>query len=207
MRIKNLIISFCLLVLLLFLPCLSVAGIEDCKKFSDKVRKAHEWFFGIDYPYWYSVAQLKVESNCRWRTSLDGWGSLGYAQITPRWWDKELSKLFPSWKEKDSFDYFLAQAYILHKYHKINKCGKLFITYQCYNRSCWKVLKETKGCCSWEQGYQECLKKPKKICVWRVKGKCKQYRTDCDINYLYSKKIYKYGKPLEEWKTEKYKFW
>jgi len=205
MKIRKCIISSCLLVLPLFLPCLSIAG--DCKKFAGKVRKAHEWFFGIDYPYWFSVAQLKVESGCKWRTSLDGWGSLGYAQITPRFWDKELSKKFPNWKTKDSFDYFLSQAYILWKYHKLNKCKKLFITYQCYNRSCYKVLKETKGCCSWKQGYQECLKKPRKICVWRAKGKCKQYRTDCDINYNYSRKIYRIGIKMKEWETKRWVFW
>lgn len=178
----------------------------DCKKFIWKVKTAHQWFFGIDYPYWYSVAQLKVESNCRWRTSLDGWGSLGYAQITPRWWDKELSKYFPAWKTKDSMDYFFSQAYILWRLHKLNKCKKLFITYQCYNRSCYKVLKETKDC-SWKQGYKECLKHSKKICVWRVNGKCKQYRTNCNINYSYSKKIYIFGKPMRLWRCKRYSFW
>lgn len=180
---------------------------DDCSKFSWKVRASHQWFFGIDYPYWFSVAQLKIESNCIWRTSLDGWESLGYAQITPRFWDAELSELFPAWKTKDSTDYFMSQAYILYKYHKLNKCQKLFITYQCYNRSCSKVLNETKGCCSWEQGYKICMKNPKRICVWKVGNTCRQYKIDCDINYNYSKKIYLYGIRLKEWEGYRFTFW
>ena len=184
------------------------ASIYACKKWSIKVRQSHEFFFGLDYPYWFSVAQLYIESNCRWITSLDGIGSIGPAQITPQWWDKELSKYFLEWKLKDSTDYFFAQAYILYKLHKLNKCQKLFITYQCYNRSCSKVIKETKGCCSWGQGYFTCKQKYDEIiCVWEKNGICKQYRSSCDINYNYSKKIFKNGIKLKEWETNRWKFW
>ncbi len=205
-KIKNIIILFYCLVLPLFLH-LPNCFADNCLKFAGKVRRAHEWLFGIDYPYWFSLAQLKVESGCIWRTSLDGWGSLGYAQITPKFWDKELSLLFPNWKVKDNSDYFMAQAYILWKMHMMNRCKKLFITYQCYNRSCRKVLRETKGCCSWAQGYKECKKHARKICVWRKNGKCLQYRTDCDINYNYSKKIYRVGSKWQEWYSKRWKFW
>ncbi len=184
----------------------SKAGLKRCYKLKQKVRKAHIYYFGFDYPYWFSLAQLFVESHCRWILSKDGWGSLGYAQITPRFWDKELSKLFPAWKTKDSTDYFMSQAYILWKYHKLNKCKKLYITYQCYNRSCYKVLRENKSC-SWRQGYKNCLRHPRKVCVWKRNEKCLQYRTNCSINYFYSKKIYRAGKLWEEWKTRRWKFW
>ncbi len=192
-------------VLLLFLPLVSFAS--NCKFYSAFVRKAHRFYFGVDYPYWFSVAQLKVESNCRWVRSRDGHGSVGPAQITPKFWDEILRQKYPFWGIKPS-QYFMAHAYILWKMHKRNKCKSLFITYQCYNRSCYKVLKETKGCCSWYQGYEVCKRTGRNICVWRSKtGKCLQYRSECDINYNYSRKIYKYGKRMTLWKTNRWRFW
>lgn len=180
---------------------------DRCEQLKWKVRAAHQWFFGIDYPWWFSLGQIKAETGCRWIGSLDGIGSLGYAQITPRFWDKELKKYFPAWKIKDSFDYFYAQAYILKKYHKINKYKKLFITYQCYNGRCRKILREVLPDISWETGYKNCLKHKRKICVWRKKGKCLQYRYDCDINYSYSKKVFKYGIKYQEFSSKRWKFW
>jgi hypothetical protein len=96
----------------------------------------------------------------------------------------------------------------LWKLHKLNKCRKLFITYQCYNRSCKKVISETKFC-SWEQGYKACLKHARKICVWKSHGRCKQYRTDCEINYFYSLKIYRTAQQFQEWNytTGRWHFW
>ncbi len=190
--------------LLLFLP-LHEAFASDCSKLEGKIRQAHEWFFGIDFPYWYSLAQVKVESNCIWRTSLDGWSSIGYAQITPKFWEKEL-KDFPNWKIKDQADHFFAQAYILQKYHSQNPCNKLYITYQCYNRSLKKVLKENKDC-EWDKGFIICMQNPQNICVWKKNGKCLQFRTDCDINYNYSRKIFDEGRKLERWKTRRWIFW
>lgn len=172
-----------------------------------QVRKAHEWFFGVDFPYWFSYAQLKVESNCIWRTSLDGWGSVGYAQITPKFWDKELKEIAPDWKVKDSSDHYIAHAYILKKMQDCNPCKKLFVMYQCYNRSCNKVLREVGRKCSWEEGLQKCLEKPMNICVWKKDGKCIQYKTDCEINYNYSVKIYEKGVKMERWKTKRWIFW
>ncbi len=179
---------------------------RDCLKFDGLVRKAHEWFFALDFPYWYSLAQLEVESNCIWRTSLDGWGSIGYAQITPKFWEHELRTLFPQWQLRDSADYFNAQAYILSKLHKQNKCGKLYVTYQCYNRSCSKVMKENKSC-NWKEGLKECNKRPIQICVWKKGDTCVQYKTDCDINYQYSLKVYRYGVSLQKWVIQRWSYW
>lgn len=188
---------------LLFLP---LANGTECLKFEGKIRRAHDWFFGIDYPYWFSLAQVKVESNCVWRTSLDGWGSVGYAQITPKFWGSELTKIAPEWKVKDRSDHFLAQAYILWKYNALNSCNKLYITYQCYNRSCKKVIMENINCI-WEKGLSSCLSNPTSICVWKKGNQCLQVRTDCDINYTYSKKIYQEGIKYERWKPKRWLFW
>jgi len=177
-----------------------------CNKYRDSVKKAHRFYFGIDFPYWYSVAQLRVESNCIWRTfSKDGWGSVGPAQITPKFWDKELSELFPDWKESPP-NYFMAQAYILYKMHKQNKCQKLYVTYQCYNRSCRKVVQENYPECKWEKGFEKC--KPEMICVWRKDNLCKQWKSSCDINYEYSYKVWEFGRVYREGEDGwKWRYW
>ncbi len=190
------------MVLLLFLL---LDRLDACSEV--QVRKAHEWFFGLDFPYWFSLAQLRVESDCIWRTSLDGWGSIGYAQITPKFWEKELKQVAPEWKVKDSLDHYVAHAYILRKIQTGNRCQKLFVMYQCYNRSCGKVLREVGKQCRWEVGMEECLRRPVHICVLKRDGRCLQYRTDCDINYNYSLKVYKEGSRLERWRTERWQFW
>lgn len=196
------------IVLFLIIFCwFSFIHAEDCSKYKGKVRRSHEWFFGLDYPYWFSLGQLEVESNCLWMTSLDGWGSIGPAQITPKFWDAELKELFPNWKVKDHADYFMAQAYILAQAHKDNPCDKLFITYQCYNRSCRKIVRECFPECKWEAGYQKCMQRPEQICVWKVKDQCKQYRTSCDINYSYGRKVYQNGKKYEDFQTKRWSYW
>lgn len=189
-------------IILLFFVALVLFSLsaEACNEL--KIKQAHEWFFGLDYPYWFSVAQAKIESNCRWVTSLDGHGSIGYLQITSKWFDAELKNAgFYYWQEKDHIDYYFSHAYILAKLHKLNKCRLLYITYQCYNRTCKRVIRENNSC-SWDKGYQACLQNDKQVCVLKKEGKCLQYRSSCDINYSYSKKIYGEGKKLEEWKSK-----
>lgn len=192
---------FLLLALQLSLPLHSNA----CNKL--KIRQASEFIFGIDYPYWFSVAQAYIESNCIWSTSLDGWGSVGYFQITPRFWDKELKQVgFYNWQIKDSMDSYYAQAYILKKLNSYNHTGKLYVTYQCYNRSCNMVVSENKEG-DWEKGYERCLEfHNQPICVWKVGNTCKQYRYSCDINYEYSAKIFRKGIKMQEWFTNRWRF-
>lgn len=192
MRIKDSIISFCLLVVLLFLPGVNHA--QNCIKLLPKVKSASEMILGIDYPWWYNLGQLETESNCIWRTSLDGWGSIGYAQITPKWEGTMLNKIFPLWK-KESTDHFLAHAYLVKKYIRMSKCNKLWTSYQCYNRNCQKINLESHPHCNWNLGYQICLEKHnKQVCVYKKNSECKQYRSSCEINYSYGFKVWKNGR-------------
>lgn len=185
-------IIFCLIIF-----CLINQGYSSqCHKLSLKVRQASEFILGIDFPWFYNLGQIETESNCIWLTSLDGWGSVGYAQITPTFWNKTLSKLFPSWKIKDSQDHFLAQAYIIKQAINDSYCKNiLWNAYQCYNRSCYKVNREARlSNCSYAKAFEICNENFKElICVWKVKNECKQYRTNCDINYSYAKKVYTNG--------------
>lgn len=167
-----------------------------CRKLVPKVKSASEFVLGINFPWWYNLGQLETESNCIWRTSLDGWGSIGYAQITPRFWDRVLQQHFPNWKIKEHQDHFLAQAYIVKEYLKQAYCKKLWNVYQCYNRSCRKVNLEAKRAnCNYNKAFEICLENPQPICVWkRPDGSCRQWRTSCDINYSYGLKVFQNGR-------------
>ena len=181
---------FCWVVLGL----LQVANASECYKLMPKTRQASEFILGLDYPYWYNLGQIEAETNCIWRTSLDGWGSIGYAQLTEQFlpW---LSKKFPNWKTKGHMDHFLAQAYLIKQLINRVSCRKLWCVYQCYNRSCWKVNREAmQADCLWEEAFDLCNKKfVENICVWKQKRKCLQWRTNCDINYNYGFKVWKNG--------------
>lgn len=197
-----LILSLCLLS---FGSCVE-AKISNCQKLIPKVKSASEFILGIDYPWWYNLGQIETESNCIWQTSLDGWSSLGYAQITPTFWGKILTKFFPNWKHKEHQDHFLAQAYIIKDCINKAYCRKLWNVYQCYNRSCQKVnLEAKKGNCSYSKSFEICLEKPQFVCVWKgSNGSCKQWRSSCDINYSYSIKVFQNGKKYNSGITEKH---
>jgi hypothetical protein len=181
-------------VLLVFLLMFSIAQ-ADCRVLIPKVKNASEFVLGINYPYQFNLGQIEVETNCFWRTSLDGIGSIGYAQITPVYWDKVLKKYFYNWKQKDSFDYFLSQAYIIKDAQERAKIKKLWVVYQIYNRNAYYVNREAvEGHGNWERALDVCVAKyNQSICVWRQGGVCKQWRGSCDINYEYSLKVYKQG--------------
>lgn len=172
-----------------------VEGGEGCKKLVVKVKGASEFVLGIDYPWWYNLGQIETESNCMWRTSLDGWGSVGYAQLTYKFLKPILDK-FPQWNVKDATDHFLAQAYVVKDCIRQASCSRLWNAYQCYNRSCWKVNREAReGGCEWEKAFDICSRRyAESVCVWRVDGQCRQWRTNCDVNYCYGYKVWRNGK-------------
>jgi hypothetical protein len=184
-------ITLSLIVSLLFSINISFA---DCGRLAPKVRQASEFILGLDYPWWYNLGQIETETNCIWRTSLDGWGSVGYAQLTERFlpW---LNELFPNWNVKGHIDHFLAQAYLIKQLMGRVSCKKLWCVYQCYNRSCRKVNREAvQGYCIWERGFEICnARYMEPICVWKRAGQCLQWRTNCDINYSYGYRVWRNG--------------
>ena len=198
----------------ILLFCLVVLGFwqtakASCYKLVPKVRQASEFVLGLDYPYWYNLGQIEAETNCIWRTSLDGWGSIGYAQLTERFlpW---LNEKFPNWKVKGHIDHFLAQAYLIKQLIGQARCKKLWNVYQCYNRSCWKVNREAvQAGCVWDRAFELCNEKfAESICVWKRAGQCLQWRTSCDINYQYSYKVWKNGIKYRNGMIERnYQYW
>lgn len=219
-----LILFFCLFSTNIKSEIISIK--DNCLKLYKNVKSSHEWLFGISYPAYFNLAQLKKETNCIWLTSKDGFGSVGYAQITPKFWQSEFEKMnIKDYKIKDSFDHFKAHAYInKNAYDSITKLcldnqtktKKLWAAFQGYNGSPFTLNKEIEKAkvCIYEESKKQCNRGI--MCVWYDKdGKtCKQYRDRCDINYSYSIIIYKYGleyakilgeKYIQE--QNKYKFW
>jgi len=189
------------------------AGDLCLDKYGADIKGYSEWYFGVEFPYWYSIGLLKTESDCVWKRSLDGVGSVGVGQITPRVWDKELrGEGLSFYKEEGNGHHVGAVVYILSKVyrsvtdlcysecrvcHSLRKSRgekKLWIMYQGYNRSIGKLNKEVRkaGVCDWSRWREVC--RDVDVCVWRNKdGSCRQWRNGCDINGEYSKSVYKHG--------------
>jgi hypothetical protein len=178
---------------------------DNCLNIEASTKEATYKVISDKFPYWYNLALAKKETNCRWLTSLDGHGSVGYFQLTPKFLDPILRPLYPDYTKPYSKDHFYAFAYYIKSLHSTNPSNKLFITYQRYNGGDW-VLKECKRASvyDWHKCKQACRRGI--VCVWKVNGVCKQYRNACDINYEYSLLIYQYGQKYKKG-TDYFLFW
>ncbi len=180
-------------------------ALDKCVFIVAPTKEATKKIISGKFPYWYNLALAKKETNCRWLTSLDGHGSIGYFQLTPKFLDPILRPLYPDYTKPYSKDHFYAFAYFIKSLHSSNPSNKLFVTYQRYNGGNW-VLKECKraGVYEWSKCKQACMRG--NVCVRKVNGECKQYRSACDINYSYSLLIYKYGQKYKKG-ADYYLFW
>ncbi|MDM7320809.1 MAG: hypothetical protein P3W91_003665 [Fervidobacterium sp.] len=193
----------CLSILLLSL--VSAKAQDRCGRLKDITKKAHQEVIAHEYPWWYGLGLMRAETNCRWLTSsLDGHGSIGYAQITPKFLDHILRPLFPDYDKPFSSDHFYALAYLTKM--ELTKACRLWQVYQAYNggglvyRECRRA-----NSCKHEDCKRECRRKD--VCVWMTPQGCKQYRNACEINYSYSKKVYIYGQSYKEGEEKIIKFW
>jgi len=195
------IVLLFLFILVLFLP---LAKAEDrCLFLARPIQEASFKYISKDFPYWYNIGLAKKETNCKWIKSLDGHGSVGYFQLTPKFLDTFLRPLFPDYDKEYSKDHFYAFAYYLRSLIETSPVKKLWVIYQRYNGGDW-VLYECKLAKSYD--YKACMEACYKcrelggkrcrgiVCVWRTpSGDCKQYRHACEINYSYSVFIYQKG--------------
>lgn len=174
---------------------------DRCKSYVQDVRKAHYVVFGLNYPYQYGVAQLVQESGCRNILALDGVGSEGLPQITYRIWQKPLKDAGIS-GIKSIGNQLKAQAIIMHSLH--NSKHGLWVTYQKYNGG-GLVLKEISraGIEDWQKAKEQCRRGES---CFTYKGK-KSCRSNCEINYDYSQKIFKYAKEYSNVQSTQYRFW
>lgn len=192
-----------LLLTLLAVDLFGGGSIQRCQSYIQDVRRAHWSQFGVDYPYQYGVGQLVQESGCRNVLSYDGVGSQGLAQITWRWHKQTLQKR--GIRSLDAIpDQLKAQA-ILMRQMWVPKYG-LWVTYQAYNGG-GLVLKEIKraGSENWVKAKSNC--KRGQSCFTYPSGK-KECVSNCEINYDYSVKIYKYGGQYAGVKESgQYRYW
>jgi len=161
-----------------------------CASYSQEVRRAHAFYFGADFPWWYSVAQLRKESACRDVISRDGVGSEGAAQITFRLWKTALQKQGIS-EVRTRSNHLKAQAYINYDaWQQARRRGapKLWVAYQIYNGGPL-VLTEIKraGTVNHAAARAQCRRR-------NITFNNGQVINACDINYSYSTRIEAYAK-------------
>lgn len=194
-------------IILFFICFLNISfsniSYNNCLKFNDIIKNASYELLGINYPYWYNISLMYVESNCKWVIGKDRHGSIGYAQIIPSLWDRYLLKYYPEYKVKDHLHHFYAFIFILKVYkqhlEKHNLCkNKLWVLYQMYNGG-FLVLKECNksNSCEWNKCKEFCNRKIDCIYYDKSNNTCKQYKSLCDVNYSYSHKVFNHGNRIK----------
>ena len=176
-----------------------------CQKYIQLERVAHYAVFGVDYPYWYGVGQLKQESGCRDIISRDGVCSQGVAQITYRVWQKFLNK--KGIKNLYSVgNQIHAQAYIMKNCKKQAYSSHLWVAYSVYNSGHIvnkEITKARKALHIREVPWNIARKFCKRRMIHFNNG---QTISACKIGYDYPKKVFKYGQKYKEFNTT-YRFW
>lgn len=176
--------------------------LDDCLKIKPFIKESHQKVIAEDYPYWFGVGQAEKETRCRWKTSLDGHGSVGYFQLTPKFLDSLVRPLYPNYDKPYSIQHFYATAYYMKVLINTSPEKKLWIAYQRYNGGDW-VLKECQRARStvWSRCRQECRRG--QVCVWKTPTGCKQKKSACEINYSYSKEVYGRGLQYQDRQGDK----
>ncbi|MBI3584216.1 MAG: hypothetical protein HY096_09765 [Nitrospinae bacterium] len=211
-RLKHAGTSFAgmtLLAVALQFYCSDALAFQLCKQYAHDVKRFHNFYFGIDFPYEYSVAQLHKESLCRENIlSSDGIGSEGVAQITFRIWKRELEREgIP--EIKTISNHLRAQAYINKQCYEQAICKKLWVMYQIYNGGTLVNIEiKRAGSCDWAKAYKACKRRDIVFVPTQSVGTRKS-RPACEINYEYSKEIFEIGRQYRsrESGVGSYEYW
>jgi hypothetical protein len=194
-----------LFFILLYLYATLSAG-DRCQSYVQEVRRAHYQVFGLNYPYWYGVGQLRQESNCRDVISRDGVGSQGVAQITYRIWKSYLTrKGVPD--IISTSNQLRAQALIMANCKKQAYSSHLWVAYQVYNGGSL-VNREIKAARKETRLIEIPHRLARLYCKRRdIVFNNGQTINACDINYEYSEYIYKYAQKYKLFSDTNYIFW
>lgn len=173
-----------ILALLIFLNLVAhCAAVDRCKDLATDVRIEHYKRFGVNYPWWYGVGQLKQESQCKADAhAFDG--GMGIAQFMPKT-AAEISKQMGI--PLDPFvarDAVKMQAYFMWQLDKQNKSGYLRYTYQAYNGGWGNLLKEHSRALTWEPFQMQAACQRKTIIL-----KSGAPLSFCETNYDYPVRI------------------
>lgn len=190
------------LILLILGITQTTFAIDQCIDYKIDVKNYHIKYFGPDFPWWYGLGQLKQESRCREKvTAFDG--GMGIAQFMPTTAEgiyKQMGTRLNPYKHEDAIK---MQAFFMKSLHKQNKFPRkpLWITYQGYNGGFKWLQNEYKraGSSDWQLMKNQCQRKT-------IKLKNGNYLSFCEVNYDYSKKVYKYGS-LYRSGVDGYEFW
>lgn len=159
---------------------------DRCTAYVQDVRVQNFKYFGLDFPYWYAVGQLKAESECR-ADAIAFDGGQGLAQFMPAT-ERDVERILGQLDMFNPKHAINANAYYMHNLHKQNWNGALWLTYQAYNGG-WKILKREFAKAGSDQ--YACMYL---VCDRRVLTLKNGQKLDlCDVNYDYSLRVYEYG--------------
>ena len=160
---------------------------DRCESLVKDVRVEHTRYFGIQFPYWYGVGQLKQESACRTSVTAFDAGQ-GVAQFMPKTAQYISSLMGEALDPYNPKQAIRMQAFYMNRIHtKENWSATLWVAYQIYNGGKAMLYREFQRAqvLDWDL---------MKICCQRKKIQMKWGVLDlCQVNYDYSKKVEKYG--------------
>ena len=201
-RIIVSIIAVLVMVLILLILVKTARAVDRCQDYLNDVRSQHIRYFGLQYPYWYGLGQLKQESACRANiTAFDG--GQGIAQFMPATLKDVQTRIGEKLNPYNPQQAIRMQAFYMLSVHKGNKLsGKpLWATYQGYNGG-WKWLyleNQRANSSNWSDMKLQCQRKT----ITLPKGGLLSF---CTVNYDYSQRISKYGKQYQVGK-DGMRFW
>ena len=176
-----------LLIMLALLFAVPAQALDRCATLVQDVRVQHIKYFGLAFPYWYGVGQLKQESACRTTVTAFDAGQ-GVAQFMPKTSQYVQSLMGQKLDPYNPKQAIRMQAFYMGRIHtKENWTGKLWTSYQIYNGGKPTLYKEYQRArvADWELMKMNCLRKQIQT-KWGVLDLC-------EVNYSYSKQVEKYG--------------
>ena len=153
------------------------------------VRVEHVKQFGLDFPYWYGVGQLKQESACRTDVTAFDQG-MGVAQFMPKTAQYVSSLMGESLDPYNSKHAIRMQAFYMARLDRSrpDPGPGLWATYQAYNGG-WPALRgEEMRAGSWSRAAMRAACFRKKIVL--RSGAVLDF---CEVNYDYSVRVHRYG--------------
>jgi len=176
-------------------------ALDRCQEYIPEIRTQSFHYFGLNFPYCYNVGQAKQESACRANiTSFDyGEGLYQFTGSTKNWVREQMGEDLNFYNPSHAIK---AGAWYMSQLHKQNWDGALWLTYQAYNGG-WKLLKAENiracHCSDHDVMRQFCQRKT-------ITLKSGNKLNFCDVNYDYSRKVYKYGQIYRTFE-DKWRFW
>ena len=172
---------------------------DRCTDYVHLVRREHFRCFGLDFPYWYGVGQLRQESGCRAdATAFDG--GQGPAQFMPAT-EREAEEALGPLDLYNPEHAVRAQAWYMARLHRANPDGRLWITYMFYNSGQGTVTRESARAGGYDYDTM------KAVCSRRVITLKRGQKLDlCAVGYDYPVKVHAYGQQYKQ-SEDRRRFW